>query len=141
MEWFGLTMCGYQNYLKSTMRPDYKEPEKILSVNEQLKLGTKKPLSDLLKELDVYIGHYDGYAYDSLDRIKRQKQKGIRKPVDPNKMFRYAATEAQNYGFWIDDPALNLNDWHKKSLYKPKPVTEVGRFLDTVQKIDKFFKL
>lgn len=43
--------------------------------------GAKPNFSQLISELDCYIGHADGYSYGSYDRLLRMRKKGIVKPV------------------------------------------------------------
>lgn len=38
-----------------------------------------------MTELDCYIGHADGFAYGSYDRLIRTRKKGIVKPVGKKK--------------------------------------------------------
>ncbi|KAF5294153.1 hypothetical protein FQA39_LY13524 [Lamprigera yunnana] len=127
MEWFGITAFGHPDYIKSMMREDYKEPEKLPSMLETIEKGTKQPIAELMRELDVYIGQYDGFQYKSAERMKKQQKKGAVKPIAPNMMYRYPMTDAQNFGFWMNDSALTCEDWYKSTVYKPKSFTEIGR--------------
>lgn len=81
MEWFGLTIYGVPDPIKDIMRPDYVEPTVQPHINEIIAKGSKKTFSELIAELDVYLGTADGYAYRSYDRLLRMRNKGMFKPV------------------------------------------------------------
>ncbi|KAK4884173.1 hypothetical protein RN001_000444 [Aquatica leii] len=120
MEFFGITMYGFPDPIKSLLRNDYKEPSKPISLEERMAKGSKQTLAEMLSELDVYIGSADGYTYNSHDRLSRMRIKYVRKPVGPTDMYRYAGTDAQNCGFWTDDPAIKNSKWHLKTVFKHK---------------------
>lgn len=97
------------------------------------KRGASANFSQLISELDCYIGHADGFAYGSYDRLIRMRRKGIVKPVGnkhlwsfdhslcfhfilslgPNDMYKKPATNAQNFGWWNYDPSVVGQHWHK----------------------------
>ncbi|KAK5648939.1 hypothetical protein RI129_003831 [Pyrocoelia pectoralis] len=125
MEWFGLTLYGYPDSIKAFMRDDYVEPV----VQQTTNLGSKKPFAELLTTIDIYIGRTDGYCYKSIDRYKKMRQRGVRKPVAPNEMYSEPITTAMDMSFWTNDPDLQLTDWYKKRSYRPKPSTDIGGYV------------
>ncbi|KAK4884174.1 hypothetical protein RN001_000445 [Aquatica leii] len=141
MEWFGLTTYGYPDSIKYLMREDYKEPTKQLTVYEELAKGSKKRFSELVTEIDVYLGRTDGYSHKSLDRLKKMRRKGVVAPLGPTDKYRYAGTEAQNFSFWKEDSVLQNSDWYKGRVYKPKVATEVSQYLHKAKQVDKHFKM
>ncbi|KAF2899723.1 hypothetical protein ILUMI_06449 [Ignelater luminosus] len=141
MEWFGITLYGFPDYFKDLMRPDYKEPEVQPDLYEVIAKGTNKRFTELVSELDCYIGRADGYAYKSYDRLIRMRKKGMFKPVGPTDMYNYPGTDFMRPGFWLADPDLKGETWYKPRTFQPKPYTEISQYVHAAKKIDKFFKL
>lgn len=70
MEFFGVTQNGVSNPIKDIMREDYKEPHApvIKDKTKEIDYGEE------LRELDCYIGHADGYAYKSNERLRYMRK-------------------------------------------------------------------
>lgn len=140
MEWFGITQYGFQDPIKDMMRPDYIEPTKPEVLDVENYNGPKR-FAELVTELDVYLGHCDGYAYKSYDRLIRMRKKGMFKPVGPYDMYKYPGTRAMIFGWFIEDEALKNETWFKPITTNPKPSSEMSRFVNHALKSNKFFKL
>lgn len=138
MEWFGITCYGVPDPIKDLVRDDYHEPEDAPPSKDIVLNNPTKPLTELVKQLDCYIGPIDGYAYRSHDRLARMRIKGTAKPVGPYEMYRRPATTSMNYGFC--DPDLIGKSWYKQRDFRPRPRTDIGKFLDAAKKVDKYFR-
>lgn len=49
--------------------------------DSEILLDKNRPVGELITILDCYVGHADGFAYKSYDRLVRTRKKGIIKPV------------------------------------------------------------
>lgn len=101
-------------------------------------------MGDLITELDCYIGHADGFAYGSYDRLTRMRKKGIPKPagnkiiydativkvdpIGPNNMYKYPGSDAMKFGFWRDDPFIVGQTWYKPAKFHPAKTSEMSKY-------------
>lgn len=142
MEFFGISLYGYPDFIKELMRPDYKEPEDLAEpLPDHMQGGHKPTYSELLTKLDCYLGHCNGYAYKSYDRLIKMRNKGIFKPVGPSDMYKYPGTRAMEFGFFLADPALCCETWHLRESDNYCPQSDVHKFFKDALKIDKLFRL
>ncbi|CAH0560047.1 unnamed protein product [Brassicogethes aeneus] len=120
MDFFGLTGMGASSPIRDTMRPDYQEPSVKPDLAETLKKANEegKPLSEVVREADVYIGFVDGFSYGSYDRLTQMRSKAILKPVGPQEMHAIPATESMKFGWWYNDCKLpkyeSEPNWYKR---------------------------
>ncbi|XP_017774676.1 PREDICTED: uncharacterized protein LOC108561316 [Nicrophorus vespilloides] len=113
MEWFGVTKYGASDPIKDMMRSDYEEPTVQKDLFEAWKAGLLKgSFVEWIKEIDIYIGQADGYAYKSYDRLLRMRNKGTFKPVGPTEMYRYRGCSSMATSWFLDDDALKKETWH-----------------------------
>ncbi|XP_050501517.1 uncharacterized protein LOC126881336 [Diabrotica virgifera virgifera] len=139
MDFFGLTFYGSSDPFSDMVRADYIEP--IAPPKNPLKAESKvkKSLSEKIKILDCYIGHADGYAYRSHERLEKMKRKYVRKPDGPIDMYNYPGTTAMEIGWWQTDTTLDSETWHKEKRY-PSTKSELSRYVEICMKKDKAFR-
>ncbi|XP_022122941.2 uncharacterized protein LOC110998549 [Pieris rapae] len=149
MEFFGLTLFGPQNYIKDTLRCDYKEPVSkeeadcfIQKIKKDLNAQGKNVNDiDVIRLIDCYIGRVNGFAYGSAQRFTKMKRKGVIKPVGPADMYRIPATTSIDYGWWQHDPALLNTSWYITDPRRPQPASPNTLILDIVRKNNKYATL
>ncbi|KAJ0181387.1 hypothetical protein K1T71_003472 [Dendrolimus kikuchii] len=150
MEFFGMTHYGPQNYIKDSMRTEYKEPiikEEVKPLVEKVivysTLPTKivRPDIDVIRVIDCYIGRVNGFAYGSTQRFIKMKRKGVIKPVGPCDMYRFPPTTSIEYGWWQHDTDLLSKTWYKLEHRHPQPASPNTLILDKVRKNNKYATL
>lgn len=92
-----------------------------------------KSLPELMAQLDCYVGHVDGYAYRSYDRLMRMRKKGVFKPKGPLDIYQYPGTDAMKTGWFLNDERLKRTNWHRTVTEFRKIPTDVTRFRRTNQ--------
>lgn len=107
-----------------------------------LSLGqSSKSLAETMAELDCYIGHVDGYAYCSYDRLIRMRKKGVFKPKGPVDIYQYPSMSSMTHGWWLTDEKLKNEKWFLPvKEYRLVP-TDVIRYYQEALLIDRCFKL
>ncbi|XP_045524717.1 uncharacterized protein LOC123714497 [Pieris brassicae] len=149
MEFFGLTLFGPQNYIRDTLRSDYKEPESkeeadyfIQKIKNDLNAQGKSINDiDVIRLIDCYIGRVNGFAYGSSQRFTKMKRKGVIKPIGPADMYRIPTTTSIDYGWWQQDPALLTTSWYITDPRRPQPSSPNTLILDIVRKNNKYATL
>lgn len=102
MEFFGITSYGASDPIKFYLKPEYKEPKYMPKISDVIKEGKiwvqykiiclkqtywsiigkyQRPFTEAVRELDIYSGILDGYAYRSVHRLSKLKKKGFPKPI------------------------------------------------------------
>ncbi|GLV36311.1 uncharacterized protein CBL_08805 [Carabus blaptoides fortunei] len=131
MEFFGLTSYGASDPIKFYLKPDYKEaktPPKISDVIRER--DYQRPFSEAVRELDIYSGILDGYAYRSVHRLSKLKKKGFPKPIGPSDTYKNPITQSMVHGWFLNDIELQDANWYKPYRYMPKPCSESSKFIE-----------
>lgn len=80
-----------------------------------------------MAQLDCYIGHADGFAYRSYDRLCRMRKKGVFKQCGPTDMYQYAGADSMKPGWWMSDQQLKKEQWFWPVKEYRKMPTDVTR--------------
>ncbi|XP_034243409.1 uncharacterized protein LOC117646510 [Thrips palmi] len=133
---FGVTLHGYKKPIASFKRDDFKEERLISFVPKKLKPEDRA--WNFPKRLDIYDPVLDGYSYSSQHLLQQIKHKKFLKPYGPWDVYRAPVLSSMDVGWFLNDPALQGEDWMEVRKRSPWPWSEMTRFLDHIRRVDKF---